>query len=193
MNFDVAYAKLVYQSTTYADTLAVYSSIDCGTTWNQIYLKGGATLSTAPDMTAAAPTCFTPTSSQWRTDNVVLNSLVGQSSVMFAFENRSDWAEWLYIDNINITAVTGIADINAANFNLYPNPAASVVTIEGSSKSDKVHYSICNMLGAEVQSGNISAGGAYTAKIEVGGLSSGMYFIKVSDENSSFTKKLNKQ
>src|SRR5258708_738841 len=113
MTFDVASTYLILNSKTYADTLAVYASTDCGATWKQIYYKGGANLSTAPNMTVASPTCFVPTSSQWRNDNINLSSLLGKSSVMFAFENRSQWAEWMYVDNINITAVTGIADINS--------------------------------------------------------------------------------
>jgi len=195
ISFDVAYANLLLNNVTYSDTLAVFSSIDCGTTWNQIYLHGGSALATAPQLTAAAPTCFTPTSTQWRTENVALNNLSGQSSVMFAFENRSGWAENLYIDNINITAVTGIASVDPQNgFTIYPNPATSSVTIEGTSKSEKIHYSICNMLGAEIRSGDIPANGnTYSGKINVSDISNGMYFIKVVDGDSFITKKLNKQ
>ena len=115
---------------------------------------------------------------------------------MFAFENHSQWAEWLYIDNINITAVTGnaVEDIAQSGFSLYPNPAASSVTVEGQSKSPKVHYSICNMIGAEIKSGEISGNGnAFNGKIAVNELSKGMYFLKITDGDSSFTKKLNKQ
>ena len=105
LTFDVAYAVLTAGSKTYTDTLALFSSTDCGSTWNQIYLKGGTTLASAAGTTVTQP-CWTPASSDWRTDNVNLSNLAGQSSVMFAFENRSDWGEWIYLDNINISTAT---------------------------------------------------------------------------------------
>ena len=195
MTFDVAYAKAVISGTTYADTLNVYSSTDCGTTWARIYGKGGTTLATAPDMTAAAPTCFTPTSSQWRNESISLNSLVGQASVMFAFENRSGWAEGIFIDNINITAVTGIADVNPlSGFSIYPNPVSTSFTIEGTSNAEKVHYAIYNVVGEEIRIGDIAtSGSSFSGKVQVDDISRGMYFIKISDEKNTWTKKLNVQ
>jgi hypothetical protein len=195
MAFDVAYAKATISGTVYADTLAVLSSTDCGATWNKIYIKGGTALATAPDVTAAAPTCFAPTSSQWRNDNISLNSLVGQSSVMFAFENRSQWAEPVFIDNINITAVTGIASLNSpGGFSIYPNPATSSFTIEGTSNAEKVHYSVYDLIGEEIRSGDISSGGNnFSGKIQVSDIARGMYFIRVNDERNTWTKKLNVQ
>ncbi len=195
MTFDVAYAKLVLSGKTYGDTLAVMVSTDCGTTWSSVYLKGGTNLATAPDLTAAAPTCFTPTSSQWRNDNVSLTSLIGNANVMIAFENRSQWGEGIYVDNINLTSVVGVESIDAHNaFNIYPNPASSSVTVDGIAKSEKVHYSLCNMLGAEIKSGDIAtSGNTFSGKIQVADMSTGMYFLKVTDGDTSFTKKLNKQ
>jgi N-acetylneuraminic acid mutarotase len=202
MAFDVAYAALTLSGNTYTDSLAVYSSTDCGTTWTQIYYKGGANLATAPNMTVSSPTCFTPTSSQWRTDNTALNSLIGQSSVMFAFENRSQWGEGIYIDNINITSATGIAPVNSTEgFTIYPNPvrmdsygASTSFTLQGESNSGKIHYGIFNVVGEEVRAGDIaSGGGGFNGKVQINDLSRGMYFIRVNDGINTWTKKLNVQ
>ncbi|MBI3502177.1 MAG: protease inhibitor I42 family protein [Bacteroidetes bacterium] len=195
MTFDVASTYLILNSKTYTDTLAVFYSTNCGSTWNKIYYKGGANLATAPNLTAAAPTCFIPTSSQWRTETVNLNALAGQGSVMFSFENRSQWAEWMYVDNINITSVTGVADLNSpGNFTIYPNPATSSITIEGNVQSEKIRYSICNLIGAEIKAGEISSSGnLFKGNIPVSELANGMYFLKVTDGDSVWTKKLNKQ
>lgn len=102
MTFDVAYARY---DATYSDTLAVLISTNCGATWTQIYLKGGTTLSTSPDLTTA----FTPTGAQWRTETINLNAYCGQPTVMVSFQNRGRWGNNLYVDNINITGVTGAA------------------------------------------------------------------------------------
>jgi hypothetical protein len=104
ISFDVAYAVLFFKNITYTDSLAVFASTDGGNSWNQIYLKGGENLSNIPIITTATP-CWEPASSnEWRTDKITVNSLAGKSKVMFAFENRSDWGEWIYIDNVTITA-----------------------------------------------------------------------------------------
>ena len=98
------------------------------------------------------------------------------------------------VSNFTVSVSSGIADLNnQAGFTLFPNPAASFVTIEGSA-SGNVRYSICNMLGAEIKTGQISSGGSgFSGTIDVSMLPKGMYFLKVSDGDSSFTKKLNKQ
>jgi len=201
MTFDVGYSPWDNQ---YSDTLAIYYSTNCGTSWTQVYLKGGMTLASVNCAMSNTVTCgpysdgqgcFTPNGAgAWRNDVINLSAILGQTSVMFAFENHSQYGSNLFIDNINITAVTGVADINSASgFSIYPNPATSSITIEGTSKSEKIHYSICNILGSEIKAGDINAGGNYSGKITVSDISSGMYFIKVTDGDSSFTKKLNKQ
>ena len=106
-SFDVAYAVLNFKNATYYDSLAVYSSIDGGSTWNQVYIKGGTLLANIPAITVGQP-CWTPTSANdWRTDKINLNNLAGHSNVKFAFENISDWGEWIYIDNVTIAASNG--------------------------------------------------------------------------------------
>ena len=94
--FDVAYAQWNSQ---YSDSLAVLVSTDCGLTFTQLYVKGGLTLATAPIDSAAI---FVPTSTQWRTDTVVLNAYAGMSNVMVSFQNRGHFGQAIYIDNVNI-------------------------------------------------------------------------------------------
>jgi hypothetical protein len=103
ISFDVAYAISTY---IYTDSLAVFASTDGGNSWNQIYLKGGEDLTNIPVLqTNTTSPCWEPTfPNDWRTDKITVNSLAGKSNVKFAFENRSDWGEWIYIDNVTITA-----------------------------------------------------------------------------------------
>lgn len=97
LKFDVAHARY---SANYVDSLIVLATTNCGGTWTRIYNKGGTTLATAPDAT----TEFTPTASQWRTETVDLTSLAGNPSVQIMFRCKSGWGNWIYVDNINITA-----------------------------------------------------------------------------------------
>ncbi len=94
MTMDVAYARY---DPTYSDSLAVLVSSDCGVTYNQVYLKGGTTLATAPDLTTSG---FTPTAVQWRSDTVNLSAYAGMGNVMVSFQNRGHYGQYLYLDII---------------------------------------------------------------------------------------------
>jgi hypothetical protein len=190
LSFDLAYAVLKYKNQTLSDSLAVYYSTDCGSTWNQLYLKGGAELSGI----TTSVSCWTPTDADWKTETIGLGKLAGKPNVMFEFENRSNWGEWIYIDNINITAVTGIEEINPlSTFRIYPNPASTVFNIEGKNdRSGKIHYTLYNALGLEIKAGDIETnGGLFNEKIQVNDFPKGMYFIKLSDKKNAWTRKLN--
>ncbi len=191
MTFDLAYAVLNYHNITYADTLAIYASSDCGTTWNRVYYKGGATLSSITTSTS----CWAPNGWDWVNENVNLGSYSGQSSVMFAFENVSGWGEWIYLDNINILSSTGVENINPlAGFSIYPNPAGTSFTIEGSCNSAKINYTIYDLVGSEVKTGAIvTTGNSFNGKVQVSDISRGMYFIKINDGKNTWTQKVNLQ
>ena len=186
LSFDVAYAAYTYSGTVYGDTLAVQYSTDCGATWTQVYIKGGTTLASAPTDTSTM-TGFSPTSSQWRTDKITLPSAVlGKPSVMFAFENISDWGEWLYIDNINITvtnSTTGISsNVNNDEITLYPNPAHTNLFVNISENTNAL--SVTNIIGQTVIPEQQVDGSKQTESIDISNLSDGIYFIKVSSTNS---------
>jgi PKD repeat protein len=124
--FDVAYARY---DATYSDTLALMVSTDCGQTFTQVYVKGGTTLATAPDLTTAT---FIPTAAQWRTDTVSLNAYAGMGNVMVAFQNRGHYGQAIYVDNINIVG---------ANSSLPPNAlfvhSATVCTNQSTALTDQ--------------------------------------------------------
>jgi PKD repeat protein len=108
MTFDVAYARY---NTSRSDTLEVLVSSDCGATWNSVYLKGGATLSTASNTTNS----FVPTNAQWRTETVNISAYAGQNNVLFAFRNHGRHGNNLYVDNINISATVNAAPVALFN------------------------------------------------------------------------------
>lgn len=96
LRFDVAYAKY---DNTYSDSLEVKLTNNCGQTWSTIYLKGGATFTTAADVTSQ----FLPSSSQWRKDSIDISAFVaGESNVMFSFVNHGHYGQAIYLDNINL-------------------------------------------------------------------------------------------
>jgi len=121
MTFDVAYAAY---NATYVDGLEVLISVDCGTTWTSLYNKTGSTVAAGNLPTAAATTsAFTPTSAQWRTETINLNSYINNPSVQLAFRNLAGYGNNLYVDNINITG-TAVPTAPTASFTSTPSGSA---------------------------------------------------------------------
>lgn len=106
LRFDVAYKQFdvtanITPANPYSDTLAVKLTTNCGTSWNNIYSKGGQTLSTSPGTLQAS--IFIPTATEWRKDSVNISSIAAfQPNVMMSFVNHGRYGQALYLDNINI-------------------------------------------------------------------------------------------
>ncbi|PKA82156.1 putative secreted protein (Por secretion system target) [Ulvibacter sp. MAR_2010_11] len=81
--------------------------------------------------------------------------------------------------------VLGISDQTINNTVLYPNPVQNVLQI--SSKVEMTEASVYSMSGALVITKNI---GATTSEIDFSSLTTGMYFVKVTSENSVETFKI---
>lgn len=101
--FDLAYAQY---SASFSDGLNINISIDCGQSFTNIYSKSGTDLATAPDNTNS----FVPTDcSEWRTEVVDISAYT-DNDVIIQFENISGYGNNLYIDNVNINAVTTVPE-----------------------------------------------------------------------------------
>lgn len=121
LTFDVAHRRY---SGANVDSLAVLVSTDCGVTFNTVYFKWGNTLSTVPgDYT---PDAFVPTPSQWRTETVDLSPYIGNPNVLISFQNRGNYGQHIYIDNINLT---GVIAAPGPNFGAAPGTVCTGQTV----------------------------------------------------------------
>lgn len=109
MVFDVAYAPY---NTAYFDGLEVLVSIDCGNSFTTVYSKSNTTLATAN----ATTNSFVPSTTQWRSETVDLTPYVGNSSVWISFRNIGGNGNNIYVDNINITGISGTPVAPVASF-----------------------------------------------------------------------------
>lgn len=190
LTFDVAYARY---SNTYKDSLRVNVTTDCGTTWTNVYRKGNTALATAPDNGSAE---FVPTSTQWRTETVNLNSFAGQSAVRVAFENKSGYGQLMYIDNINIlhtsSGLNGPADMNTA-VNVYPNPSSGIFSVSMNfPKAQDVTVKVINVLGETISYKVMENVSSNVSTIDLGSQPKGMYFVEItSDSGEKTVKKIN--
>lgn len=120
LSFKYAFAA---KNSNDSSVLKVFVSNNCGTSWQPRLTKIGSVLRTAPNTTGA----FVPTATQWFTETINLSSTTfsGRPSILLRFEFTNDLANNIYIDDINITGVTGVTETaaNRYGFEVYPNPA----------------------------------------------------------------------
>ncbi|MBL7900552.1 MAG: S8 family serine peptidase [Bacteroidia bacterium] len=126
LRYDVAYARI---NSVYSDTLEVKLSVNCGTTWSLVSIKGGTTLATRSDLGSL----FVPTAAQWRRDTFdISTATAGQNNVMFSFINHGQYGQPIYLDNINLyfpQPSVNINPISAACVNTSLNPVASMSVV----------------------------------------------------------------
>lgn len=185
LRFKVAYAR---RSQASNNKLTINISRTCGSSYTgSIYDKSGADLATAPNFNGD----FVPNgSSQWREETIPLSSaLTSEDNAVFRFTATSDGpGNNIYIDDIEITATTGLeqAIYNNLNLQVAPNPFSSSTQLSFMLLSDAtVRVRVLDVLGKEV--GFISqqslSSGQHTLEINDSNMkimSSGLYFVMVS-------------
>jgi hypothetical protein len=187
ISFSVAYC----QYSTQNDRLQVLASTDCGATWTSLYNKAGATLATKAAQTAV----FTPTATQWRSDTVSLANFIGQSSVLIDFKATSDYGNNLYVDDINLSGVTAVHNLEGVtSFNVYPNPANEFVKVSATfEKAMPVTIELADITGRIAYTNNLGVVSNLNETIEVKNLASGIYTLAIRSGNSVNYQKISIQ
>ena len=177
LTFDVAYTAY---ASNYSDTLEVLISSDCGQSFQSLYKKGGADLSTAP----FDPNYFVPTANQWRTDTISLQNYLQNNKLMIAFRNWGYWGNNLYIDQVNITGQVNSNPTVSSNqtCSIYPNPICSgqsiTLEIPGLNQSEKAKVTIVNSQGKEIFS--FKSGRQESVLLPLENWDSGLYLVNIS-------------
>lgn len=166
------------------DTLVVYYSEDCGSTWTKLLTKGNSALATAPSL--AGP--FQPSSaSHWKKETISLGTLTGKPRVMFAFEMHHAWGNLFYLDNVTLTGVTGIADSDKDDdLVVYPNPSTGQFTVQGSMLNEG-HVEVLDVTGRKVFSRDLEQ---ETMSLDLTSQPNGIYFLQMKTEAGVKTEKL---
>lgn len=191
LTFQVAYKLYTNPATSpnYSDTLEVLISTDCGNTYSSIYKKFGTNLPTTTPVYANS--AFTPTSSQWRMESVSLISFASSQNAIIKFRNISDYENFLYLDDINISGTTGIKSNTVAKLiDAYPNPNNGVFNIAIKNNSVRAaNIYVTNALGEMVfNTENKIIDGVY--KLDLSSFGPGIYFLKVENEGSIYQSKV---
>ncbi len=162
LRFDVAYKQF---DNVYSDTLKVKLTTNCGSSWTNLYTKGGSVLSTSPGTLQA--NIFVPLAGEWRTDSIDITALTaGQANVMTSFVNHGHYGQALYLDNINLFFPAPIA-----NFNVPPPVCASVAVTFTNTTTGAASYT-WNFPGGSPLTSTLTnpsvtytTGGVYTASL----------------------------
>lgn len=190
MTFKVAYAQ---RTSTSTDKLQLYVSTNCGLSWTLRKSISGTALSTGGVVTGT----FVPTSTQWATQTAILTGFATQPNLYYMFRFTSNGGNNIYLDDINIsgTVATGIEDLSEnIDFNIFPNPIDENTVISlNLLESQKIEMKIVDVLGRDISTiykGELNEGEHTYAVKNNGDLSSGIYFVKVTMNEKSFSRKL---
>ena len=192
MTFKLAYAKKVAGGN---DQLIIYSSIDCGASWQIVTIKSASTMSSAP----ATDVAFTPTgTSQWKNHSITISAgLAAQTNVRFKFYFKNNGGNNVYLDDINISGTVGIDEPKLVNnLTIFPNPTTESAALSFNliTEVKNLKITLKDVLGKEVTkiiNGQPFSAGRYSLSIDQGKkLASGLYFIEFNADNKVSVEKL---
>ena len=108
----------------------------------------------------------------------------------FGFHNNSPAGtvqSFLFFDTLEMTSVLANEQFNSGKFSVYPNPVNDVLTIANSSLYEIKSVTITDVNGRTIK--NVSLGNVTETQVNVGELTSGVYFLNIDTTNGSITKK----
>ena len=126
-------------------------------------------------------------------ETVSLSSYAGTAGVSIKFRNISEYENFLYLDDINITdAASGINSNNSVSgISIYPNPSADGNFTVDVKKDEHAVQKICvyDLLGKKVfeLNANVPAG---MYNMNLSDLSSGTYMVQIVKENQTLFNKI---
>ncbi len=181
LQFEYAYAKYFE---TYTDSLIVYVSADCGSTWERVFAggdNGTGNFATAP---RTAEEFIPATIDDWCGHGygapcitLNLNEFLGQEKVRIKFEAFSQLGNNLYIDNVMVAPNVAIEQMDEKAFSVSPNPSHGYFRILGEG-IDVVE--IQNILGLRMYYNTYKSSDS-AIDIQTNSWKSGVYLIKINN------------
>jgi hypothetical protein len=104
-------------------------------------------------------------------------------------EDGINYENWIIIVSVKTSINTGVETNLNDNVNVYPNPSTGLFNINLSNLSGDVKLNIYSTTGVNIWSKTVN-GDIQSLSADLTGNKSGMYFLKIENENSSSTIKL---
>ncbi|MCS7162795.1 MAG: M43 family zinc metalloprotease, partial [Bacteroidia bacterium] len=176
----------------YADTLAVYVSEDCGSTWAKIYEEGGEALdvtgSAIQALNSSYPTeVFPPEgpNNQWVRKAVRLGDQYKGKTILLRIESRTGMGNNLYLDNVrvadNLQPVGSLLVPEKIHVSVAPNPAqAETFLLINGAAGNKVRCKLLTLSGQLIWGSVFTVTeDSYSMPLPIAELAAGVYIVEV--------------
>ncbi len=108
LSFERAY-KLYGTPATYADSLAIVVSFDCGTNFTEVWKRGGAGLATT---SGTVTSVYIPVAADWQQTRINLKPFLGNAtSAIVGFRAVNRYGNDLYLDDVNVNVYASTRDL----------------------------------------------------------------------------------
>ena len=112
----------------------------------------------------------------WGPGQIVVSPLSGMA--ITPEYPQTDAQRWTSVEPMSCQATTSTTDQENISINLYPNPTANLVRLDGLSADQRYRYEIRNAMGQLISSGQLKG-----ESIEVSALDSGSYILSIQSQD----------
>ena len=194
--FKYAYARA---TSTHADLFKVQASKDCGSTWQDVWVPGIATL--AQGSGGVMSQVFIPNSNQWKYYEVTQHPnfipFLNEANVRFRLFFREDPAglqigNRFYLDDVQFQKPQGVSEVAfAMGLQLRPNPNSGSFKLQFTADAASIgKISLFDISGRSVYEKNIVTSMAENSFEITSSLPSGVYFLQLQTSEGVALKKL---
>ncbi len=174
------------------DFVQVYGSTNGGSTWSPLCAR----YETSPASFGGTNPVYDGRQLGWVKEEMDLSNYVGQNLLIrFGFTSDPGGTDdGFYFDEFLVRKIMATTtDVSAINIDdeltIYPNPSSGALSFKNNSgKEYKV--SVTNNLGQQVYTSFALNSLNLEQKIDLGGLSNGLYFVTLTSGNDTFTRKI---
>lgn len=177
------------------DIIYVEYTIDGGETWNVLGTSSDPNWYNSN--TLPGGTCLNCPGAQWTGTEATLqeytydlSAFEGQSSMTFRFVFQSDQTinqEGVILDNLSVEGTLGLEDLSTNSYRIYPNPSNNIFNID-LRNNNEFEFKVYDITGKVIINKNKVNRSFY--QLDMSSYSSGMYFINITANNQSATRKL---
>jgi PKD repeat protein len=195
LEFQHAYAERWENKT---DSLIVYISDDCGSTWTRIYADGedgsGRFATREPSSDFWPETVTDWCAAGWGSSCIAidLSNWVGNDGVKIAFESWANFGNPMFIDNVTISQFVGQDELitNSAPVMVFPNPNSGTFKVDLGNEHNFNSLQIVNHLGQLIYRQKISIT-EREVNLDYGDdLLPGIYYLQINGNKETVTEKI---
>lgn len=197
LEFQYSYAQQL-EMIEATDSLIIYISADCGSTWNRIVGYGDDGTGNFATHEPTDYNFYPEIASDWCMEGwgasckiIDISEYANNADVKIAFETYSFYGNPIFIDNISVTHTVGVENETSTSddFRVFPVPTTGDFTVVLPYNNSYNQISLINQLGQQVYSTSIEDK-ANRVTIKNQNLKSGIYFIRLTGKYYTKTKKI---